>query len=319
MAVYTEVADDEIEKFVAAYDIGRVVACKGIAEGVENSNYLLQTDRGLYILTLYEKRVAKADLPFFLGLMDHLAAKGLACPTPIRARDGQVLHELARRPAAIVSFLRGMWPKRIAVTHCAQVGEALARLHLAGADFPMRRANALTLAGWKSLFEACRARADEVQNGLAEELARELDELAKRWPSGLAEGVIHADLFPDNVFFLEDKLSGMIDFYFACNDAFAYDLGICLNAWCFERDDSFNATKARALLRGYNGARPVTPREVEALPILARGSALRFLLTRLYDWLHHPPGAFVQPKDPLEYLKKLRFHRTVESAAAYGL
>jgi len=319
MAVYTEVSDGELETFVAAYDIGRVVACKGIAEGVENSNYLLQTDRGLYILTLYEKRVAKADLPFFVGLMDHLAAKGLACPTPIRARDGQVLHELAGRPAAIISFLRGMWPKRILVTHCAQVGEALARLHLAGADFPMHRANALTLAGWKKLFEDCRSRADEVQPGLAEELACELDDLAAHWPRGLPEGVIHADLFPDNVFFLEDKLSGMIDFYFACNDAFAYDLGICLNAWCFERDDSFNATKARTLVRGYAQARPVTPAEVDVLPILARGSALRFLLTRLYDWLHHPAGAFVQPKDPLEYLKKLRFHRSVKSASAYGL
>ena len=319
MAVYTEVSDDEIESFAAAYDIGRVVACKGIAEGVENSNYLLQTDRGLYILTLYEKRVAKADLPFFLGLMDHLAAKGLACPTPIRARDGEVLHELARRPAAIISFLRGMWPKRIAVTHCAQVGEALARLHQLGADFPLRRANALTLGGWTQLFQACRARADEVQPGLAAELARELDELAARWPAGLPEGVIHADLFPDNVFFLDDKLSGMIDFYFACNDAFAYDLGICLNAWCFERDGSLNATKARALVRGYDQTRAVTPAEVEALPILARGGALRFVLTRLYDWLHHPAGAFVQPKDPIEYLKKLRFHRSVKDAAAYGL
>jgi homoserine kinase type II len=319
MAVYTEVSDDEIEAFVAAYDIGRVVACKGIAEGVENSNFLLQTDRGLYILTLYEKRVAKADLPFFLGLMDHLAAKGLACPTPIRARDGKTLRDLAKRPAAIVSFLRGMWPKRIATNHCSQVGDALAKMHIAGADFPMRRPNALAPAGWRTLFEDCKARADEVQPGLAEELARELAELDRRWPSGLPEGVIHADLFPDNVFFLDDKLSGMIDFYFACNDAFAYDLGICLNAWCFEKDGSFNATKARALVRGYDTTRKVTAPEIDALPILTRGSALRFLLTRLYDWLHHPPGAFVQPKDPLEYLKKLRFHRSVQSAAAYGL
>ena len=319
MAVYTEVSDGDLEKFVAAYDIGRVVACKGIAEGVENSNYLLQTDRGSYILTLYEKRVAKGDLPFFLGLMDHLAAKGLACPTPIRGRDGQALRELAGRPAAIISFLRGMWPKRILVSHCARVGEALAGLHLAGADFPLRRANALTLAGWQKLFDDCRARADDVQSGLADELARELDDLAAHWPTGLPEGVIHADLFPDNVFFLDDKLSGMIDFYFACNDAFAYDLGICLNAWCFERDDSFNATKARALVRGYTQVRSITPAEVDVLPVLARGGALRFLLTRLYDWLHHPAGAFVQPKDPLEYLKKLRFHRSVKSAAAYGL
>lgn len=319
MAVYTEVSDDEIERFLAAYNIGRVVACKGIAEGVENSNYLLQTDQGIYILTLYEKRVAKGDLPFFLGLMDHLAAKGIACPTPIRARDGKALREIAKRPAAIISFLRGMWPKRVVVSHCAQVGEALAKLHLAGADFPIRRPNALSLAGWQGLFESSRARAHEVQPGLGDELARELDELAKDWPKALPQGVIHADLFPDNVFFLDDKLSGMIDFYFACNDSLAYDLGICLNAWCFEPDGSFNATKARALVRGYGKVRPITPEEIAALPILARGSALRFLLTRLYDWLHHPSGAFVQPKDPLEYLKKLRFHRSVKSASAYGL
>lgn len=319
MAVYTEVSDDEVEKFVAAYDIGAVIALKGIAEGVENSNYLLQTDRGLYILTLYEKRVARQDLPFFLGLMNHLAAKGLPCPTPIAARDGKTLHDLHRRPAAIISFLRGMWPKRILVTHCAQLGEALARMHLAVADFPMRRENALSVAGWRQLYTSCCARADEVQPGLRDELGGELDDLTARWPKELPDGVIHADLFPDNVFFLGDKLSGLIDFYFACNDFLAYDLGICLNAWCFEKDGAFNATKARALVRGYRKTRAVTAAEIEALPVLARGSALRFLLTRLYDWLHHPPGAFVKPKDPLEYLKKLRFHRSVTSAAAYGL
>lgn len=319
MAVYTEVSDDEVEKFVAAYDIGDVIALKGIAEGVENSNYLLQTDRGLYILTLYEKRVARHDVPFFLNLMNHCAAKGLPCPTPIAARDGKMLHDLHRRPAAIISFLRGMWPKRILVTHCSQVGEALARLHLAVADFPMRRENALSVAGWRQLYDSCAARADEVQPGLGAELGEELAQLTAQWPKDLPAGVIHADLFPDNVFFLGDRLSGLIDFYFACNDFLAYDLGICLNAWCFEKDGAFNATKARALVRGYRKTRPVTAAEIEALPILARGSALRFLLTRLYDWLHHPPGAFVKPKDPLEYLKKMRFHRSVTSAAAYGL
>jgi homoserine kinase type II len=319
MAVYTDVSDDEIDDFVRAYDIGKVVACKGIAEGVENSNFLLQTERGLYILTLYEKRVAKADLPFFLGLMDHLAAKGLPCPTPIRARDGQVLRELAKRPAAIISFLRGMWPKRVSTEHCTQVGQALALMHLRGADFELHRRNALSLAGWRPLFDACRARANEVQADLSFEIDKELDLLDAEWPSNLPQGVIHADLFPDNVFFLGDRLSGMIDFYFACNDFFAYDLGICLNAWCFERDGSLNATKARTLVQGYSSVRKLDDKEISALPTLARGSALRFLLTRLYDWLHHPPGAFVQPKDPLEYLKKLRFHRSIKSVGAYGL
>ena len=319
MAVYTEVSSEELEKFLAAYDIGRPIACKGIAEGVENSNYLLQTEGGTYILTLYEKLVAKVDLPFFLGLMDHLAHNGIACPTPVRTRDGQTLRELRRRPAAIVTFLRGMWPRKVLTLHCAPVGEALARLHIAGAGFQLQRPNALSLAGWKSLYESCRPRADEVRKGLAEELGKELDYIEQHWPRDLPSGVIHADLFPDNVFFLDDKLSGMIDFYFACNDFLAYDVAICLNAWCFEPDISFNATKARRLVRAYDKVRKLTPAEIEALPLLARGSALRFLLTRLYDWLHHPKGAFVKPKDPVEYLKKLRFHRSVKTAAAYGL
>ena len=315
MAVYTEVADDELAAFVARYDIGAVVACKGIAEGVENSNFLLQTEIGTYILTLYEKRVAAADLPFFLGLMDHLAGHGIACPTPIHARDGAALHTLAGRPAAIVSFLKGISPRRILTEHCAPVGDALAKLHLAGQSFAGKRANALSVEGWRKLLDACRPRAGT----MVEELAAELQDIAAAWPADLPQGVIHADLFPDNVFFLGEQLSGMIDFYFACNDFLAYDLAVCLNAWCFEPDISFNATKARRLVDGYVRIRPLTPAEIEALPLLARGSALRFLLTRLFDWLNRPAGALVRPKDPLEYLRKLRFHRQVRSAAGYGL
>jgi homoserine kinase type II len=319
MAVYTDVPDDELRLFVADYDIGEVVSCKGIAEGVENSNYLLRTDRGTFFLTLYEKRVDPADLPFFIALMEHLAEHGIACPIPIKARDGVALRRLCGRPAAIVSFLDGMWPRRIQPYHCAGVGDALARLHLAGASFAMRRPNNLSLAGWRSLFDACRSRAHEVRKGLAEELAQELDALGRSWPAQLPEGIIHADLFPDNIFFRREQVSGLIDFYFACTDFLAYDLAICLNAWCFESDGSFNVTKARLMLASYQARRPLSRAEFEALPLLARGSALRFLLTRLYDWLNHPPGAFVRPKDPLEYLQKLRFHRGVASPRAYGL
>ncbi|HVO16562.1 MAG TPA: homoserine kinase [Alphaproteobacteria bacterium] len=319
MAVYTEVPDEELCRFVAEYDIGDVVAAKGIAEGVENSNYLLQTFRGSYILTLYEKRVARSDLPFFLGLMDHLAAKGFPCPTPIHGRDGRALRELCGRPAAIVTFLQGLWPRRIESWHCAALGEALARLHHAGEGFAMTRANALSVDDWRALFEKSAARADRVAKGLAHELAAELDALERDWPRALPTGVIHADLFPDNVFFLGKKLSGFIDFYFACNDFYAYDIAICLNAWCFEQDGSFNVTKARLLLSSYRKVRDFAPEELAALPLLARGSALRFLLTRLYDWLHHPAGALVKPKDPHEYLQKLRFHRGVAGPGAYGL
>ncbi|HLF58032.1 MAG TPA: homoserine kinase [Alphaproteobacteria bacterium] len=319
MAVYTEVSDEELAEFVGQYDIGAPVSFKGIAEGVENSNYILQTDRGSFILTLYEKRVAKADLPFFLGLMEHLAKNGIACPTPLHGRDGAALRELAGRPAAIVTFLAGMWPRRIAPHHCAELGAALAKLHLAGQSFPTQRENALSVAGWRPLFNACADRTHEIRAELVSEIAGELDVLEKSWPKNLPKGVIHADLFPDNVFFLGDKLSGLIDFYFACTDLFAYDLAICLNAWCFEKDRSFNVTKARNLLTRYRKLRPFSQEELAALPILARGAALRFLLTRLYDWLHHPEGAMVSRKDPLEYRDKLRFHQGVTGPGAYGL
>ena len=319
MAVYTEVSDEELQRFVTQYDIGCVTSFKGIAEGVENTNYLLQTESASYILTLYEKRVAREDLPFFLGLMDHLSAKGISCPTPIHGLDGDALRELCGRPAAIISFLNGLWPRRVLAEHCGPLGSAMARMHLAAADYPSARANDLSVSGWRPLFEQCADRAHEVRPGLAADLDAELDRLEARWPEDLPTGVIHAALFPDNVFFLGESLSGIIDFYFACNDFFAYDLAICLNAWCFETDGSFNITKARHMLSAYRKVRPFSEDELEALPLLARGSAMRFLLTRLYDWLHHPDGAFVRPKDPLEYLHKLRFHQDVSGPGAYGL
>jgi homoserine kinase type II len=319
MAVYTDVPDDELKAFLADYALGEPVSCKGIAEGVENSNFLLRTERGTYILTLYEKRVDPADLPFFLALLDHLAGKGIACPTPIHGRDGKALRRLCGRPAAIISFLDGMWPRRIESHHCAAIGGALAQLHRAAGDFRLRRDNALSLDGWRKLYQSCRDRADEIAPGLAQELGDELNALGQLWPTNLPQGVIHADLFPDNVFFRGEGISGLIDFYFACNDFLAYDIAVCLNAWCFETDGSFNVTKAKLLLRRYGEARALTPEELAALPILARGSALRFLLTRLYDRLNHPPGALVKPKDPLEYLQKLRFHRGITRSSAYGI
>lgn len=316
MAVYTEVSDAELEAFLAEYDIGEPESFKGIAEGVENSNFLLTTTKGPYFVTLYEKRVDPKDLPFFLGLMDHLAARGINCPRPIHGRDGKALRTLAGRPAAITTFLQGLWPRRMTLGHCGQVGEALAALHLAGRDFEIERPNALSVAGWRPLYEGS---CHHIEAPLAAELASEIDFFEANWPTGLPSGVIHADLFNDNVLFLHDRLSGLIDFYFACNDAFAYDVAICLNAWCFEADKSFNATKGRALLQGYEAVRPLGADERKVLPLLARGAALRFLLTRLYDWVHTPPDALVKRKDPQEYLAKLRFHRGIASIADYGL
>ncbi len=319
MAVYTDVSPEELEAFLARYDIGRLRAFKGIAEGVENSNFLLQTEAGSFILTLYEKRVNPADLPFFIGLMEHLAGRGIACPQPVKNRAGTALGALAGRPAAIATFLIGTSVRRPGVAHCAALGEALARLHEAGTGFALTRRNALSVAGWRPLFDTAGERADTVAPGLHALIADELAVLEARWPAGLPEGVIHADLFPDNVFFTDDRLSGLIDFYFACNDLLAYDVAICLNAWCFEPDGAFNITKGRALLAAYAAVRPLDEAEVAALPLLARGAALRFLLTRLVDWLNVPPGALVRPHDPKEYLRKLRFHRTVASARDYGV
>ena len=318
MAVYTDVSAEDLTDFLADYDLGELLSYKGIAEGVENSNFLVHTARGYFILTLYEKRVAPEDVPFFLALMEHLAARGLTCPQPVKNRAGAMLGFVAGRPAAVVTFLDGMWIRRPSATHCAALGEALARLHLAGADFPMRRRNALSVDGWRPLYVASAAGADTVQPGLREAIERELTLLEGAWPRGLPEGVIHADLFPDNVFFLGDRLSGLIDFYFACTDTLAYDVAICLNAWCFEPDHSYNVTKGRALLQGYAGRGRSRSRSASRCRC-SRGAALRFLLTRLVDWLNVPPGALVRPKDPLEYFRKLRFHQAVTGVRDYGI
>jgi homoserine kinase type II len=319
MAVYTDVAAEELQAFLADYDIGDLLSYKGIAEGVENSNFLVHTSRGHFILTLYEKRVAAADLPFFLGLMEHLASRGITCPQPVKNRAGAMLGRVAGKRAAIITFLEGMWIRRPAAGHCGALGEALAKLHRAGADFPGKRANSLSVEGWRPLYDAVAARCDSLRPGLAAGLATELALLESSWPRNLPQGVIHADLFPDNVFFLGGQLSGLIDFYFACTDALAYDLAICLNAWCFEPDHSYNVTKGRSLLQSYGAVRVLSPDERQALPMLARGAALRFLLTRLVDWFDDRGAALVQRKDPLEYFRKLRFHQVVASVRDYGI
>ncbi|MBE9606167.1 homoserine kinase [Acetobacteraceae bacterium H6797] len=324
MAVYTEVTDEALRAFLAEYDQGDLIAFRGIAEGVENSNYALKTTTADFVLTLYEKRVNPKELPWFLGLMRHLASQGLSCPLPVPGRDGEALRELAGRPAAICTFLQGVWPRRIRPEHCAPLGDALAKLHLAGQGFTEERPNSLGPQSWAPLLDRCREGGDSVQPGLIAELDAALAGILAEWPADLPRGQIHADLFPDNVFFLEGAngqphVSGLIDFYFACTDYLAYDLAICLNAWCFEPDWSFNVTKARAMIRAYQAVRPMSEAELAALPVLCRGSAMRFLLTRLYDWTHTPAGAMVTRKDPLEYLRRLRFHANAKGPGAYGV
>jgi homoserine kinase type II len=319
MAVYTDITETDLAAFLAEYDLGELRSYRGIAEGSENSNFVLHTGGGEFILTLYEKRVDEADLPFFLGLMQHLALKGISCPLPVARRDGALIGRLAARPAAIITFLEGIWPRRPTVTQCREVGRALAAMHLASGDFTIKRPNALSVDGWRKLWAGARDGADQVDPSLRADIDRDFELFDEAWPADLPGGVIHADLFPDNVFFLGDRLSGLIDFYFACNDFYGYDVATCLNAWCFEKDGAFNQTKSRALLAGYGSVRPLSEAERRALPILARGSALRFTLTRLYDWLTIPDGALVQKRDPLEFVRRWRFHRQVSSAAEYGL
>jgi len=319
MAVYTEVSDEALAAFLAGYDIGSMVAFRGIAEGVENSNFSLRTTAGDFILTLYEKRVDPTELPWFLGLMEHLSRRGIVCPLPVRGRDGVALRHLCGRHAAITTFLPGVWPRRVRLEHCGPVGAALAALHVAGGDYAPTRWNALGPHGWRPLLERCRGRADEVQPSLAAELEAALEAILAGWPAALPVGHIHADLFPDNVFFLDGRLSGLIDFYFAATDLLAYDIAVGLNAWCFEADFSFNVTKARSLLRAYDEVRTLSGAERAALPVLCQGAAIRFLLTRLFDWLNTPEGALVTRKDPMEYVRRLRFHLGARDEHAYGI
>ena len=322
MAVYTEIDSNTLAEFVAQYPLSQVDEFKGITAGVQNSNFLLTTADAKYILTIYESSangVSAADLPFFLNLMLHLSAQGLSCPVPLARKDGELISTIKNKPAALISFLKGRSVKTPRPEHCRALGAAMAQMHLAGDGFELTRPNNHGLGNWQALFERCHSRADEVSPDLTRAMERELTRLKENWPGSLPTGIIHADLFPDNVFFMQGDISGLIDFYFACNDFYAYDLAIALNAWCFEPDATFNITKARALLSGYQNLRPLAPEEIDAVPILGAGAAMRFLTTRLFDWLNQVDGAQVEPKNPNDFLRRLRFHRSATRPADYGL
>ena len=335
MAVYTQLGAEALAGLIGHFDVGALVSAKGIAEGVSNSNWLIETSGAgcaaqegghcRFILTVYEARTEVADLPFFLGLLDHLAARGCPVPRTIHDRAGAASRMVAGadgigKPAALIEFLPGVSVSEPTPAQARAVGEALAQVHLAAADFGGTRANGLGLAQWGELLRAC---GPEGLAAIPPELAtlvdRELAVLERRWPTDLPRGHIHADLFPDNVFFLDGTISGIIDFYFAATDLLAYDVAVCINAWCFEPDLSLNVTKARALVRAYDARRPLTPAERAALPVLCQGAAMRFALTRLYDWLNTPEGAMVTRKDPMEYVRRLRLHMAAENASAYGI
>ena len=318
MAVYTDITDEELAELLADFDLGAALSLKGVAEGVENSNFLLETEAGRYFLTVYERRVKAADLPFFLELMAWLAGHGFPSATPIADREGRLLKEVRGKPCAIVSFLSGLSVRRPTAAHCREAGEGLAQLHLAARGFGGSRSNDLGQESWSPMFAGLHGAAEGLKPGLAKTISFDLEQLSARWPANLPRGVIHADYFPDNVFFKAGKFAGAIDFYFACVDALAYDVAIALNAWCFEPDGSFNITSARQLVAGYETLRPLSAAERAALPVLAHGAAMRFFLTRLHDWGATPAGALVRPKDPLEYERKLAVHRASPDLVLFG-
>lgn len=328
MAVYTKIGFGEIVDLLMQYDLGELQEFKGIAEGVENTNYLVTLAKGgkrtRYILTLFEQRVNPADLPFFLGLTQWLADRGISCPRPAPTKAGELISQVAGKSATIVHFLEGRGNPHITPLHLELTGDLIARMHLAAQGFSLTRPNALSLAGWQTLFTRFAPQTDRIAPGLEAEMADELIYLASHWPKDLPAGIIHADIFPDNVFFIDGhtdrpELSGIIDFYFACHDFWIYDLLICMNAWCFDTSHRFVPARARALLRAYDRVRPITGQEKAVMPVLARGAAMRFLMTRAHDWLIRVEGALVNPKDPMEYVAKLRFHQQVDDWRAYGL
>ncbi|MET0180729.1 MAG: homoserine kinase [Novosphingobium sp.] len=318
MAVYTHIGAEDMAALVAEFEVGALVSAKGIAEGVENSNWLLDTTgrdgRGArFVLTVYEKRVRPADLPFFLGLLDHLAAAGCPVPRTIHDRTGAAFRvhptPAGEKALALIEFLPGVSPDVPTAGQARAVGAALAGVHLAARDFPVRRANALGADSWARLAQSCAGHWGELDPSLEPLVLGELAALAAEWPRDLPQAAIHADLFPDNVLMSGDRVSGLIDFYFACTDAMAYDLAVTHAAWCFDRNgERFDPAVSQALLSGYAAVRPLTPAEQGAMGVLARGAALRFLLTRAYDWVNTPPGALVVRKDPVAFARRLRFY-----------
>jgi homoserine kinase type II len=319
MAVYTHVSSEEMEALLSRYDAGRLVSAKGIAEGVENSNYLVDTTSGRFILTLYEKRVDAGDLPFFLSLLDHLADRGQHVPRALKDRTGTQIQTIAGRPGCLIEFLTGVSVSHPTDAQARATGAALGSMHAALADFTGERPNSLGPDGWRELAERCGDDLDKIAPGLKRRVADEIAFIEANWPRALPRSVIHADLFPDNVLMLGDEVTGIIDFYFACSDIRAWDVAVTHAAWCFEADGTgFHPSLAAALVEGYQASFGLSGAERAAFPILARGAALRFLLTRAWDWLNTPPGALVTRKDPLAFLRRLDFYASADSKLLLG-
>jgi homoserine kinase type II len=316
MAVFTPVSPEDARQFLEGYDAGELSEITPIAEGVENTNYRLDTTAGAFVLTLFEKRVRAEELPFYLGLMEHLAGEGFPTPPPLRSKRGGLSGELNGRPAALVAWRPGAWPRRPTPNDAAQAGALLARMHLDGSGFHLERPNAMGPAAWPSLARKSAERAKGEDARLLHILQTEIEALARDWPAGLPTGPIHADYFPDNVLYDRGEISAVIDFYFACTDALAYDVAIALGAWGFDGEGAPREDVMSAFLNAYESVRPLNPAETEALPALCRGAAVRFSLTRLHDRLFHDTTWLVAPKDPAPYVRRLQYYQGRRSLVA---
>ena len=309
MAVYTPITKEILSLFLENYNVGSLEKFKGVLEGVENTNYKIITSQNIFILTIFEKRVKEQELPFFIELQNHLSKKNIKCPSPISNKKGHYVNIIEEKPCVLMSFLKGKKIDNATYNHCYQIGKLAADIHQRSKDFTITRNNGLNQKQWRDIFNKCQNSKDNRYGELYNIIEQELQYLDKNWPSNLPIGIIHGDIFPDNVFFIENIVSGLIDFYFACNDYYAYELAICINAWCFDIKGTFNQKKYASILEGYQSLQNISSAEFDNLPILLRGAAMRILLTRLHDQLYHPEEAYVTPKDPMEYFAILKFHK----------
>ena len=320
MAVYTKLSENQLKDFFSKYNLGRLLNYKEIKEGIENTNYFIKTENGKFILTLYEKRVEERDLPFFISLMRNLFDKNFPSPEPIINKNGNYISEISGKKAAVVSFLHGNAKKNLNPENCYNVGVNTAKLHLITKDLTGKRQNKLSINSWRKIYNKVKKDCSKIHSNLPNIIEKNLDVIEKNWPKNIPSGIIHADLFPDNIFFEGSKLTGFIDYYFSCNDFYAFEIAICLNALCFEGKNenlSFNVTKAKKFIDGYSSIRKLSDNEKNSLKILCQGAAIRFLLTRVFDYLNLVEGAIVKIKDPVEYLKRLEFHNSVKNYKDY--
>ena len=320
MAVYTKLSEEKLNDFFLKYNLGKLLNYKEIKEGIENTNYLIHLEKGKFILTLYEKRVEEKDLPFFISLMRNLFDKKFPSPEPIVNKNGNYITEISGKKAAVVSFLEGKAKKNLNPNDCYEVGINTAKMHLITKNLTAKRENRLSFNSWKSIYNKVKKDCSKIHPKLADIVEKNLNEIEKKWPKNIPSGIIHADLFPDNIFFKNNKLSGIIDYYFSCYDFYAFEIAICLNALCFEgkkENLSFNVTKAKKFIDGYSSIRNLNESEKQSLKILCQGAAIRFLLTRVFDYLNLIEGAIVKIKDPVEYLKRLEFHNNVKNYKDY--